>query len=41
MDITQIKSVSQSFKEDRTHIEEYFQNAAARKISARVEYNFQ
>lgn len=31
MDINKIQSALQSLKEERTHIEEYLQNAAARK----------
>lgn len=31
MDITQIQSALQSLKEERAHIEEYLQNAAAKK----------
>ena len=30
-DITQIQSALQSLKEERAHIEEYLQNAAAKK----------
>lgn len=31
MDINKIQSALQSFKEERAHIEEYLQNAAAKK----------
>jgi len=39
MDITQIQSALQSLKEERAHIEEYLQNAAAKKKELDKELN--
>ena len=39
MDINKIQSALQSLKEERTHIEEYIQNAAAKKKEQDKELN--
>ena len=39
MDITQIQTALQSLKEERAHIEDYLQNAAAKKKELDKELN--
>jgi hypothetical protein len=39
MDINKIQSALQSLKEERAHIEDYFQNAAAKKKELDKELN--